>query len=228
MEWMNTSWEWVLANASFFSGVGTVAMAIIWAVYLQLIVHNFLSGKKPELIINRCNGHDFNAHCMLSNMSDGKAFIESIIIRLRSSDHAYYADVTDISSREGLEGDLIEPEKLRYVTRQGPINPGECIDAGRFGMLIERVATLNGLTLNDACQPADEQPFTHFEILAISIYGRQRQPVGASRSFNIGRDQHGEYYLAPEKPMTRQLVSRSKRKEIEEWKGALNNPENTV
>ncbi|GHC17303.1 hypothetical protein GCM10010082_05520 [Kushneria pakistanensis] len=228
MEWMNTSWEWVLANASFFSGLGTVAMAIIWAVYLQLIVHNFLSGKKPEMIINRCNGHDFNAHCMLGNMSTGTAFIETIIVRLRSNDETYYADVTDINSREDIEGDLIAPENLRHITRQGPINQGEYIDAGRFGMLIERVATLNSLTLDESSQPVDQKPFTHFEILVISIYGQQRHPVGARRSFTISRDQQGKYYFAPEKPMTRQLASRRERKELKSWQSALNNPENAV
>lgn len=228
MEWLNTSWQWLVANAALFSGVGTVAMAIIWAVYLQLIVHTYLSGKKPQVIINRCNGHDFNAHCMLSNMSTGTAFIETIIVRLNSEERSYYADVTDISSREGVEDDLIEPENLRYVTRQGPINQGECLDAGRFGMLIDRVATLNGLTLDESSQPVDEKPFTHFEILAISIYGQQRHPVGARRSFAIGRDQQGQYYFAPEKAMTRQLVSRRERKELESWQSALNNPANAV
>ncbi|WP_456269893.1 hypothetical protein M1D97_06355 [Kushneria sp. AK178] len=228
MAWMNTSWEWLVANAAVFSGVGTVAMAIIWAVYLQLIVHTFLSGKKPELIVNRCNGHDLDAHCLLSNMSNGTAFIETIIVRLRNDDHVYYADVTDINSREGVEGDIVESENVRYMTRQGPINKGEYIDAGRFGMLIERVATLNDIKLDESSRPVDDKPFTHFDILVISIYGQQRHPVGARRSFVISHDQHNKYHFAPEKAMTRQLVSRSKRKEITNWQSVLSTPEKVV
>ncbi|WP_299258342.1 hypothetical protein [uncultured Kushneria sp.] len=228
-QWVGTSWEWLVANAAVFSGVGTVSMALIWAVYLQLILHNFRQAKKPELIINRFKGHDFNAHCLLSNMSTGTAFIESVIVRLRRGEHLYYGEVTDLGSNlSGADKDVIEQENLRYVTRQGPINQGECLDAGRFGLLIQRVADLNELALDDTLQPCDGEPFTQIEVLTVNIYGRQRHPVGACRSFRITRDQQGGYFLSPERPMTKQLLSRRERQNIEQWKASLGNPDNAV
>lgn len=130
-------WHWITENATVFSGLTSVGMLLIWAIYLQLMLHNFRMQRRPQIIINRGKGRDINSVCLFSNMSQQSVFIDLVMARLRSSEEQWYCDVTDIVDEAGKAVDIDPPDNgtdvgLHDFTRQGPMKPGDYLEAGTF------------------------------------------------------------------------------------------------
>ncbi|OHV09690.1 hypothetical protein [Kushneria phosphatilytica] len=225
--WIDTVWSWITANATVFSGLTSVGMLLIWGIYLQLILHNFRMQRRPQIIINRGRGRDINSLCLISNMSQEAVFIETIFAQLETSRGSWFIDITDIVDEHAGRHDQqnqtgADTHSLSQMTHQGPLNKGQYMESGTFGLLIRRIAETNGLELNETCRPrpTDVELYS-LSICLIAVFGNEKRPIGARRRFRLIDDEQGRLSLIPDEPGTRQLNSRRHRLEIRRWQQAL-------
>lgn len=223
--WATAVWGWVTANAAVLSALTSVGMLLIWGVYLQLLLHNFRTQRRPQVIINRGRGSDINALCLISNMSSEAVFIETLFARLNTSKGCWMSDVTDVLDQQGQSsrrGGEDAAETLSNVTRQGPMGAGEYMEAGVFGTLLQQIAREQGITLDENFCTSDSDIELHsLEVGVIAIFGTESGPIGAVRKFNLEWDDHGSIQLKPDTRVTRQLRSRKGRHEVRRLQTAL-------
>ncbi|GHC34251.1 hypothetical protein GCM10010082_31190 [Kushneria pakistanensis] len=217
-------WDWIQENATVFSGLTSVGMLLIWGVYLQLLLHNFRMQRRPQIIINHGYGRGIDSRCIVSNMSQSAVFIDSIIVKLETSDGQYVTDVTDTVDEEGESSKDVNVKELRQVTRQGPLGSGEYMNAGTFRTLLQKVASEHGIGLDESCRPTGEEGFSNVEIRLIMIFGAEKSPIGASRRFHMKYDENKKLSLIPETIGTQQLGKRRQRLKVRRWQRDLRMP----
>ncbi len=219
-------WHWITENATVFSGLTSVGMLLIWAIYLQLMLHNFRMQRRPQIIINRGKGRDINSVCLFSNMSQQSVFIDLVMARIKTSDTQWYCDVTDIVDEAGKAVNIASNEDgtdvgLHDFTRQGPMKPGDYLDAGTFGNMSRQVGLSQGLELNEHHDIAGESKLISIEISLIATFGAEKHPIGARRAFHMERAEDGRILLSPETTHTEQFKTRRQRRTLRRWRREL-------
>ncbi|REC93426.1 hypothetical protein C8D72_3323 [Kushneria indalinina DSM 14324] len=221
---LSNLWDWIQENATVFSGLTSVGMLLIWGVYLQLLLHNFRMQRRPQIIINHGYGRGIDSRCIVSNMSQSAVFVDSIIVKLETSDGQYVTDVTDTVDEQGESGSDVDMKELRQVTRQGPLGSGEYMNAGTFRTLLQKVASEHGISVDESCHPTGKEGFSSVEIRLIMIFGAETSPIGASRRFNMKYDDDKRLSLVPETIGTQQLGKRRQRLKVRRWQRDLRMP----
>lgn len=199
-------WNWINTNVEVLNLGANVAMVLIWLVYLQVFLAGFLRQTRPKIVINRAAGSSLDASCFVSNMSSDAIYIESVIVKLSVGDDSMTGTVTDFE----FPGDTAEAVDPKRNTHQGTLAPAQYVSLGRFGYLIETVASRTGHSadkLRSAGHPIA------VEITIIADHAAENLLIGARRQFDAEwQDNH--WKLSPSTPETPQIRSRAERKKI--------------
>lgn len=231
-----TFWQWLTTNTQVFNALISIATLMIWAAFLQLALHGARLQRRSQILIRYGHEGDIDSPCLISNMSQGAVFVESIVARLALSDQTLACDITELTDKDtqeqpeeaaerAEEGESVKGAErdLSRVTRLGPLSSSQYMEASTFARIIEHLARMHDISLNERLETDNnERHPVSLEIGLIAIYGTEKRPVGARRCFDLKRASNGRLFLAPRKEATRQLRSRRQRIELNRWRRHLN------
>jgi len=200
--------ETLKEHAPLVAAVSSIGTLTIWAIYLHIFVSSHQRHVKPMLVINRGEGRTLEARCLVTNMSPEPVHIQSVVVRLHTSDAlhtAYITDAEDIRRSGNQSG-------WQRMTRQGPLPPGTMVDMGSFACILDYAAHV--------C--ADEEHFKGsklasrvecIEISILGIYGSEDLLIGATRKFE---PDHGNepLELRAADALTSQITKRRERRRL--------------
>lgn len=170
------AWAWIQENASGLQVVTSVAMVVIWLVYLHLILLGFLRQRRSSLLINRAGRRDIRARCLISNMGVEPAYILDVLAEIETDDGFVTASVVDWE-----EVPVDRDSEPGGVSRQGPLNSGEHFVLGTFEELIDRAAHRFG---EEALKSEARSIF----LIVLASTNQARHVVAAGRKFEVRRD----------------------------------------
>jgi hypothetical protein len=194
-------WDWLAANSDVLSVLSSLAMLLVWIVYLQLFLLDYRRGRRPKILINRGIGDGLGSRCLLSNMSAEPIYIHSLVAELASADRRFSAPVTDLVGSDAEPG-----SDLRSATLQGPVAHGDFLDVGTFKSILGRAGW------DPAAALADSEP-NALTLTALATYGSERLIVGATRRFVI-ENGDGGWTIRPSTAETEQVRSYVKRRAL--------------
>lgn len=171
--------EWISTNSAALQVVLGAATAVIWILYLQLLLSNIMRQRRPKILIRIGAGVDLDARCFVCNLGFEPIYIMDLTLTLSRGEEKRTAFITDRSemSRE----DLTAPTA---ATNQGPLGSGEYFDVGSFGGLLERAGRFFG-------EEIDPDQLTAFEVMVIATTAASTTLVAAYRDFTVqGTGEH--------------------------------------
>ncbi len=185
--------SWFTENSTLIQAVTSIATAMIWLVYLQLLLSGVLRQRRPTLSINRGAGEGFDAKIILSNLGYEPIYVQDVLVTLafeQGGSRTFY--VTDRRELSGRDFD----EDLGGTT-QGPMKMGDYIVLGSVRGILARA---------DSEFDRDDQPGLR-EITFI-VLGTGQKAGGARKAYEVVVDDAGMPHLAPEKLDTERLSPR--------------------
>lgn len=207
--------EWIKDNTELLSVIASFGTLLIWLFYAQLLYYGFRRERRPRMLINKgVSAADLDAPCLICNMSKEPVFIQGIRVDLVTSEGTYSTPATDTD-----EGEIDHSQRLHgQRTRQGPLEPGRCIEIPAFKALIQRAAGVAGLRLTGGVPEDQHIKLRTLTITVMSIYGPEDHPFGARRSFDLRCDDDSDIVrLTPASLDTQRLTSRQEIREIKRW-----------
>ncbi len=123
----------IFQHTSFLQLLTSLAMAVIWVVYLQMLVTSVRRQRATVLTVNRGAGDGFAARVILANLSYEPVFVRDMIAVVHTAHGKVSSFVTDLEEygqddmSDELEG-----------TVQGPLGMGDHVDMGSFEGILGR------------------------------------------------------------------------------------------
>ncbi|MEF2545979.1 hypothetical protein VQ045_02265 [Aurantimonas sp. E1-2-R+4] len=193
-------WNWLSQNTAVLSLGVSIAMLIVWVVYLQLLLNGYRRQRSSSILISRGAGHGIRSRCLITSMSAEPLYITSIIATLETDAKSYEYALTDLR-------DL--PEDLgsdpRSSMRQGSLSTGDYLDIGHFDELVSQLVETDP-ELSNLSSWTDS--VTGLNLIVVALYGPDLLPVGASRRFSFVENGERNLRIRPNSLTTRQLRSR--------------------
>jgi hypothetical protein len=191
--------------------LANVGVFMIWLIYAQLFYKTYTRQRKPKLLINQVQGYDLDSFCLITNMSEEPIHIECITLgihfndqaRVQSSDQTLIFNVSE-KERDLSETSIQSPDKLRTLTRQGPLSPSAYVSIGKFRELLEKLIGSRQHMFADSDLVGIVSTIEAIDIRIIADYGSEDQLVGASKRFFLDHEVKDGPLLFPERYETRQ------------------------
>ena len=187
----------------YIGPVSSAVMAIIWLVYLQLILSQYRRNNRPYLIFHHAQNENPDALCLLVNMGERPVHVVCVqaVIKMTSGEEHKLA-VTEFERINVTEQDV------QQTLRQGPLLNGGYLILGTFRDIIEK--TQNEIGLNASLEDVE-----CLELRAAVIHAPSKHPVGAKRAFVLKHNTGTCVY--PKDINTRQMVKRKDKQEVAKW-----------
>lgn len=192
---------WIAEHPQVISALTSIGTLLVWVIYLQVFVNSYRRQLRATLLITRGAGDELDARCLLSNMSSGAVYVESVVVTLSTASRTIVGPVTDIRDARGEI-----TEQAGRSTRQGPLDGGESRDLGSFASLVRQVLAQTSVELSQTELEA-------ITVKVIGIYGSEDLPVGACRTFLL-RDEGGRRRMSGEGVRTRQIRTWRERRRL--------------
>lgn len=199
--------DWIARNSEVLNVALSTAMLGVWIAYLQIFASGYRRQNRANILVNIGGGAGLESRCLVSNMSAGPIYLQSIFIVVEFTDRTLTRPVTETEGFESWE----KPTDLNLWTRQGPLNPGEVRDMGAFGIMLDHAL----LSETDGRKP-EQGMLDRIRVLTvriIAVYGSEDLPVAAERRFALVR-QNDMVRLSPLTAQAHQVRSRSRRREM--------------
>ncbi|KZY40426.1 hypothetical protein A3731_12775 [Roseovarius sp. HI0049] len=180
---------WLSENASSVQAIASVVTAIIWLVYLQILVGGIRRNKRAWLSINRGAGDGMQAHVLVSNLGNEPVYLRDILMKVRTGEETTQAFITERNeyAREELDSAL-------SGTLQGPLQSGDYRSLGELGEIFRRA----GLST----EPADLDRINEIEFV---VFGATHTTAGACKTYRVVCDDNHNIRLDPTRMQTRRL-----------------------
>ena len=183
--------QWLHSNTAFISMITGMVTALIWLIYLQLLVVSQRRQRRAILSIDRGAGRGMDGRVILTNLGFEPVYVTDVIAVLHKGEDRFSANITerDEVSRSELSTPL-------SATLQGPLETGQYRDLGSIQGIFDRIRTQEGMT--------DLEDLDEFELMVLA---RRERSTGACRSYRIVY-QDGEPYLDAGMMDTKRLSTR--------------------
>lgn len=79
-------WNWLAENASPVQAVVGVVTALVWIVYLQILVSGLRRQRRTEILINLGGSRNLDARFFISNLGFEPIYILEIMLTIWSTD----------------------------------------------------------------------------------------------------------------------------------------------
>lgn len=199
-------WQWIVEHSELLSALGTVLMAVIWAVYLQIMVIELRQQRQPRILLENVAGGLRQPTAMVVNLSSVSMQIEAVIVHVETAEGTYVHTVTDF---ERLAPEPLSNDGTRPPIHPGPIRPGRYLVLGTFdGLLRETLPDSK-----DLLRTATRLPM---EMRVVAVHGGTRRPVAACRRFQVCITEHGGQ-IEPASFQTRTLYGFRSRRTVSQW-----------
>jgi hypothetical protein len=181
--------DWLSEHAGAVQAIASIVTAVIWLVYLQILVGGIRRNKRAWLSINRGAGDGMDAHVLVTNLGNEPVYLRDILMKVRTDDKTTPAFVTERQeySREELDDAL-------NGTLQGPLLGGAYRSLGDLREIFRRA----GLS----AEPEELEKINEIEFV---VFGATHTTAGACKCYCIGRDKNGSIRLDPKRMQTRRL-----------------------
>lgn len=193
------------------TAASSVLMAIIWIVYLQLVLRQHRRASRPYLIIHHAHENGLNALCMFVNMSKEPVHLECVVAETQGKQGRRRFHVVDY---DRLTSD---DRNVQSRLRQGPIEPGGYLILGSFRDIMLGRRSESEEEGGDV--PRAESALASVEKLSLSVavvHGPSQSHIGASRLFVVEKKEEG-IMIRAQSIHTEQLVHWRKRRRVQKW-----------
>lgn len=206
--------EWLSANKEWIAPATSIGTLLVWVFYAQLLYSGYSRQTRPRLLINRGVGEEgLDSPCLICNMSQEAIYIYFILVYLENSEHSVLVPVTDCEEK-ALSDDS---NPLGSRTRQGPLEPGKCLELLSFRIILERAASQAGIELEEGRPVDPDVEIGAVEFHVVCIYGSDDYPFGAVRKFNLNFDDEEAPSITPATIDTQRKTSWRYKRKIRRW-----------
>lgn len=126
-------WNWLAENASPIQAAGGAIAALVWIVYLQILVSGLRRQRRTEILIHLGGRPNLDARLFISNLGLEPIYILEILLTIWSTDGERETSIVD--RIETAKQDLSSPSAATF---QGPLKSGDFIDIGSLQDLLKR------------------------------------------------------------------------------------------
>lgn len=195
-------WEWISENSGLVQASMAAVTALVWMVYLHIIVSGLRRQRRTEILIHLGGSRDLSARFLVSNLGFEPIYVLEIMLTVGTADGQRMSSVAD---RTEIARD--QHPTPREATLQGPLKSGDHVEIGSVTDLLDR-ARSKGF---DRIEPQDVR---EFRVTVAAITAADSSIVAATRDFTMQR-LGDELCLCPKSLSARQIRSRRERRQIE-------------
>lgn len=200
--------DWLSENSEVVNVVLNIAMLLVWIAYLQVFVSSYRRQRQANILISVGGGSGLDARCLISNLSQGAIYIQSLLLDLTTAEGTSSHSVTEIEDLEEWTG----PTDLNLWTRQGPLDPGSIRDMGTFRVMLGHAIRAGRAPTGQVAIPATDA-IEEVRMTVIAHYGPEDLLVAAEQRYTL-RHRNGSTRLNPQTVTPRQIRSRGERKRL--------------
>ncbi|CAM3558507.1 hypothetical protein PANO111632_21415 [Paracoccus nototheniae] len=195
-------WDWVSDNSGLVQAAMAAVTAMVWVVYLHILVLGMRRQRRTEILIHLGGARDLSARILVSNLGLEPLYVLEIMLTVWTEAGQRISSVAD---RTEIARD--QHESPREATLQGALKSGDHVDIGSVTDLLDRARHHSF----DAIEPGD---IRHLEITVAAITAADSSIAAATRRFQM-RGQGDDLSLRPLNLAARQIRSRRQRRKIE-------------
>ena len=198
-------WDWVSENSNLIQAGMAAVTALVWMIYLHIIVSGLRRQRRTEILIHTGGARDLDARVLVSNLGFEPIYVLEIILTVWTSAGERLSSVAD---RTEIARD--QHQTPREATLQGPLKSGDSVDIGSVLDLLDRAR-------HDGFENLEQDDIREVGILVAAITAADSNIAAASRRFVMRREggEGGSPSLCPRHLHARQIRSRRQRRRIE-------------
>ncbi|MFN4098316.1 MAG: hypothetical protein ACK4GT_00930 [Pararhodobacter sp.] len=166
-------------------------MVLIWVGYLQIFLISHRQQSRSVIHIDLGAGKGAEARCLVSNLSAATLYVQGIVADLARGGQVSRMVVTE---RDEIDHTSDNP---MAGTDRGPLDPGQTMDIGSLGDLIQRAR----IRLDEDWTFEQIDSIT---LTVVAVSGQAERIVGAAKEFRIEHDGASSWFSA-QSILTRQL-----------------------
>ena len=170
-------WDWLAQNSGLVQAAAGIVTAIVWVVYLQILVSGFRRQRRTEILIHLGGSRGLDARTIVSNLGFEPIYVLEITLTIWSDGEKYKTSIAD--RIELTEDELSTPSA---TTLQGPLKSGEFVDIGSFETILHRAR-------HNTARDLGTGDIERVEILVAAITAASSAIVAARRQFEVDADQ---------------------------------------
>ena len=197
---MNELLDWIARHREVLGLALQAITAVVWMVYLQLLVTSWRRQRKCNILITRVAGNRDHSHMMVGNMGAEPIFVTSVIADL-SIDGQWHRTV--VSDPSGLSDD-----KAEYgSSSKGPLDRAKSRDIGSFKTLMRRGLDWAGI----------DASIDDISAIVVTVMAESSQDsflVAGRQSFRVIHDGEGRRIYLPQQARTEHIRSRFSRRRL--------------
>ncbi|WP_410217402.1 hypothetical protein [Paracoccus sp. (in: a-proteobacteria)] len=195
-------WEWVADNSGLVQAGMSAVTALVWMVYLHIIVSGLRRQRRTEILIHLGGARDLNARILVSNLGFEPIYVLEIMLTVWTASGERMSSVADRT--EVAPGQHHTP---REATLQGPLKSGDSVDIGSGQDLLDRAR-------NSSIEAMDPKDIREVEITVAAVTAADSQIAAARRRF-VMKVEGDQLSLCPRTLHARQIRSRWRRRQLE-------------
>ena len=195
--------EFFRVNQGLISVLLSMAMLVVWVVYLQILLVQVRASRRSSILITRAAGRGMRSRCLVTNMSSQSLYVTSLIGILHAGDKQIEIALTDL--RELPEDLGADP---RSTMRQGSLSTGQYLDIGHFQDILEVMLR------DDEAAGLEREDVSQLDLIVVAFYAPESLPVGARRSFQFRWDSPSGTRVQPTSLRTEQIRGHRQRKRL--------------
>ena len=195
--------EFFRVNQGVISVLLSMAMLVVWVVYLQILLVQVRASRRSSIVITRAAGRGMRSRCLVTNMSSQSLYVTSLIGILHAGGKQIEIALTDL--RELPEDLGADP---RSTMRQGSLSTGQYLDIGHFDDILEVMLR------DDEAAGLEREDVAQLDLIVVAFYAPASLPVGARRSFQFRWESPSGTRVQPSSLRTEQIRGRRQRKRL--------------
>lgn len=195
-------WEWISENSGLVQASMAAITALVWMVYLHIIVSGLRRQRRTEILIHLGGARDLSARLLVSNLGFEPIYVLEIMLTVWTAKGERMSSVAD---RTEIARD--QHASPREATLQGPLKSGDSVDIGSAQNLLDRAKHSSF----DSLEPEDVR---EIEVTVAAVTSADNRIAAASRKFTM-KTKEGGICVFPQNLTAHQIRSSWRRRKIE-------------
>lgn len=187
--------EWMVQNPALVQAMLSGVTALVWIVYLHLIMTGLRRQRRTAILINLGGGSGGDARFLVSNLGLEPVYLLEVLVTMRRDGQVTVAPIT-----ERAELWTRRLDRPTEATTQGPLTSGDFRDIGSVADLVERAQ----LHFGDAIRLDD---LDNVEVTVVAYTASTSRLAAATRAFVVRTDDSGRCRVLPDSLHARQIRS---------------------
>lgn len=192
--------SWLVDNREIIGLAVQSVTAMVWVVYLQLLLSNFRRERRSKILITRVAGGHEHGHLMVGNMGAEPIFVKAVLADLEVDGQTYHS----IANDSGGFAPFTDDDPSRSI--KGPLKSADYRDLGRISDLVKIAYDLADI-------PKSAHQIEAVVVTVLAESSRDGVLVAGRQCFDV---YHGRGHMRffPRNASTLQLRSFRKRREL--------------